>query len=78
MRVVSSTRSGMGKSLYIQRMAEDLRICVNTDNVYVTVPIHGPNVTPNNVLKFLQPHMEKPHCVIYHFDVAPTVSMHAA
>ena len=74
-RVVSSERSGMGKSLYIHRMAEQLKAVTKAElaDCQVVIPIHGPVVTPDVLLKFLKEHYRKGKCVIYHFDIAPSV-----
>jgi len=65
----------MGKSLYIKRLADRLRSTLqhSTDAVHVTVPLHGPVVTPDTVLDFLQDHAKNPSCFIYHIDIAPSV-----
>ncbi len=75
-RVVSSERAGMGKSLYIRRMAEQLEMVTEAkpEDCQVIIPIHGPVVTPDVVLKFLKEHYRKNKCVMYHFDIAPSVS----
>ena len=74
-RVVASTRSGMGKSLRIKRMAEQLHLNLNQEREHlVTIPLHGPVVTPDRVLDFLEEHAEDPECTIYHLDIAPSVS----
>ena len=78
MRVVSSERTGMGKSLYIQRMAAELKSVIKVKFVdcQVVIPIHGPIVTPDVVLTFLKEHYENNKCMIYHFDIAPSVRTH--
>lgn len=74
-RIVTSERSGMGKSLYVQRLAENLRSNLGrSDHVHVTIPIHGPVVTPDTVLDLFIEHFKKPVCCIYHIDIAPSVS----
>ena len=75
-RVVSSKRTGMGKSLYITRMAEKLGDKRNesTEAVKVVVPIHGPIVTSDIIMTFLKEHYKDDKCKIYHFDIAPSVS----
>lgn len=74
-RVVMSNRSGMGKSLYIQRLAEDLQKNLKkSEPVHVTIPLHGPVVTPDTVLELFKDHMKKSSCFIYHIDIAPSVS----
>ena len=73
-RVVSSTRSGMGKSLYVKRMADQLRAHKAVGTVCVTIPLHGPTVSPDIVMEFLKEHLMDLHCTIFHFDIAPSVS----
>lgn len=75
-RVVLCDRPGLGKSLYIRRMAEQLKTVSKTElkDCQVVIPIHGPVVTPDVVLKFLKKHYQKSKCMIYHFDIAPSVS----
>lgn len=64
----------MGKSLYIQRLAKKLQDKFNlTEAVHVTIPLHGPVVTPDAVLELFKDHFEKPLCCIYHLDIAPDV-----
>ena len=65
----------MGKSLYIRRMAEQLETVTKAklEDCQVVIPIHGPVVTPDVVLKFLKEHYRKNKCVMYHFDIAPSV-----
>ena len=77
-RVVSSKRTGMGKSLFIQRMANQLGVVTNnpTKSTPVVIPIQGPVVTADVVLNFLKDHYREDKCKIYHFDIAPSVSMH--
>lgn len=73
-RIVSSDRSGMGKSLYIRNLAERLREKQpDSDAVHVTIPLHGPIVTPDTVMELFKDHFEKPSCCIYHIDIAPNV-----
>jgi hypothetical protein len=74
-RVVSSEQPGMGKSLYIHRMAEKLRTITKHElaDCQVIIPIHGPTVTRDVFLKFLKEHYQKSKCIIYHFDISPCV-----
>ena len=74
-RVVSSTRSGMGKSLYIKRMAASLRQAISSDDIHVTIPIHGPVVTANTLMDCFKEHTWRDNCTIYHLDIAPGVSL---
>ena len=78
-RVVSSNRTGMGKSLFIQRMANQLGVITNdsTKSTPVVIPIHGPVATADVVLNFLKDHYKEDKCKIYHFDIAPSVSAYA-
>ena len=69
-RIVSSNRSGMGKSLYILRLSEKLK-----KQRYVTIPLHGPVVTPDTVLELFKDHMMNPTCCIYHIDIGPNVCL---
>ena len=64
---VSSTRVGMGKSLYIQRMTE------NTRGSHIDrVSVHGPDITADSIIDLLK-HNEDIASSIIHFDQAPTV-----
>lgn len=69
-----SKRSGMGKSLYVQRRAEELHSRMSRDDLAVTIPIHGPVVTNDTVLEFFNEQIERTKCTIYHLDIAPRVS----
>ena len=71
--MVSSARSGMGKSLFIKRMAAKLKN-ENKGSDHVTIPLHGPVVTPVSVLNYLIKHIKKPLCTLYHIDVSQSVS----
>ena len=64
----------MGKSLFITRMAEELAEDKHAGTTHVTIPIHGPEVTPDTVMEFLKDHMKDATSTIFHLDVAPTVS----
>ena len=76
MRVVKSKRSGMGKSLYIRKMAKKLEQLKGSTRSHVTIPIHGPIVTPDTVLKFLQEYIDQSfNSTIFHFDISPKVSV---
>ena len=71
-RVVSSTRARMGKSLFITRMAEQLWK-QEQGTVIITIPIHGPDVTNDTVMECLESHQDNSYCAILHFDIAPSV-----
>ena len=74
--IVSSLRPGMGKSLYINRLAQKLgtKAKVAAANVKVVIPIHGPVVNPDVLLTFLREHYKDDRCKLYHFDISPSVS----
>ena len=78
-RVVSSNRAGMGKSLFIQKQAEQLgKLTSNSANaVHVVIPIHGPSATSDLLLNLLKEHYNDDNmCKIYHFDIDSSVSIH--
>ena len=63
----------MGKSLYVRRMVDRLGTSQVMDTGYVTIPIHGPTVSPDNVMDFLQEHITNSHSTIFHLDIATSV-----
>ena len=68
----------MGKSLYVKRMTERLKKKFKVPVTYplcVTIPIYGPNVDFDKVMKSLLRHANptEPFPQIFHFDVAPSV-----
>lgn len=75
MCVITSQRSGMGKSLYIKRITQRLQCKkdpTHDHTLLVTIPMHGPLVTADTVMDFLKEHL----CVestILHFDIASDV-----
>ena len=73
-RVVTSPRAGMGKSLYIRRRKEALMSVTTRGPHEVIVPIHGPTVTPDTVVEAFKPHVGMNHPIIFHLDIAPNVS----
>ena len=74
-RIISSTRSGMGKSLCVKRMADRLGKQQPVSELNITIPVHGPIVTPDSVMEFLKEHMIDSTSTIIHFDIAPTVGL---
>ena len=70
MRVVASKSSGMGKSLYVKRLAQKIK------SQHVIVPIHGPVVNADTVMASLCNHItgQTPTAQIIHFDIASSVS----
>ena len=73
----------MGKSLLVKRMAKQLQGILKKESkhpICVTIPIHGPDVDLDVVMKDLRNHLESidpinPPPQIFHFDIAPSVSV---
>ena len=90
-RVVSSDRSGCGKSLVVRRLSQQLEVFLNNDIVSrdlrtldaekplcVTVPIHGKTVDQSAVVEALIPHAltaNVPLSRIFHLDISPSVGV---
>lgn len=84
-RVVSSSRGGLGKSLFVGRLTDQLTKLVNNDMVlsrcpstslHVTVPLHGNSTDSSMLVDSLLPHGVKanvPLSRVFHLDVAPSV-----
>ncbi|RMX46188.1 hypothetical protein pdam_00007847 [Pocillopora damicornis] len=88
-RVVSSHRGGLGKTLFIRRLTEQLPNLVNNDMVmtnlrgrdsktflHVTVPLHGNSTDSSMLVDALLPHAVKanvPLSRIFHLDVSPSM-----
>ena len=72
--MVTSLCAGMGKSLYIRRRTDLLKSVTTHGPHEVIIPIHGPTVTPDTVVRALMPHIEKNSSIIFHLDIAPNVS----
>ena len=75
-RVVTSKSSGMGKSLYVKRLAQKLRKQCQIKSEHVIVPVHGPVVNADTVMASLGNHFtgQTPTAQIIHFDIASSVS----
>ena len=64
----------MGKSFYIQQMAETLKASQGKkSSKYTVIPIHGPEASPDTVMKFLYNHVDHHSCSLYHIDIATDV-----
>ena len=88
-RVVSSHRGGLGKTLFVRRLTEQLPNLVNNDMVltnlrrkdsktflHVTVPLHGNSTDSSMLVDALLPNAVKanvPLSRIFHLDVSPSV-----
>ena len=75
-RVVASNTSGMGKSLYVKRLAQKLKRHCQIESKHVIVPIHGPVVNADTVMTSLNNHTANqiPTAQIIHLDIASSVS----
>ena len=84
-RVVSSNRGGLGKSLFVRRLTDQLQNLVNNDMVlslgadtslHVTVPLHGNSTDSSMLVDSLLPHAVRgnvPLSRVFHLDVSPSV-----
>ena len=72
-RVVTSKRAGMGKSLYIYRLTEDLMTKTSVGPHKVIIPIHGPKVTSDSVVNTLMNYCDNTNATIFHLDISPNV-----
>ena len=79
-RVVKSERAGMGKSLYIQRLTEELDTKTDQQGPHhVIIPVHGPKVTFDTIVQALKHPFEKMtnqdsgQAIIFHIDISPSV-----
>lgn len=73
-RVVSSECPGMGKSFFVQQVAQKITKTMGRTSSSCTIPIHGPEVTPDTLMDFLIQHLQDPYCSMYHLDIASSVS----
>ena len=71
MRVILSTRAGMGKTLCIKNMTQTLNESSRT--IRITIPIHGPKFSVASLIKSLAECMDSQKYVV-HLDIAPNVS----
>ena len=76
MRVVASNVSGMGKSLYVKRLAQKLQQKHHPYSTHVVVPIYGPVVNADTVVTSLCKYTTKENSTaeIIHLDIASSVS----
>ena len=68
----------MGKSLYIQRMKEELQMrrVFSTESCAVVIPVHGPKVTFDNIVQSLKEpfqHKDSNQAIVFHLDISPNV-----
>jgi len=72
-KVVTSEKPGMGKSLHIKKLAETLK----TNELYCVVPVHGPKVDVDTIVELLEPYTpsyQTPIFQIIHIDIDSEVS----
>ena len=83
-RVVHSSRAGVGKSLVVQKLAEQLTGLTNNKklrphlvhSLCPTIPLHGISVNRNQVIRSLIAHAVKrdiPVSRIFHLDISQSV-----
>ncbi|XP_078362430.1 uncharacterized protein LOC144646644 [Oculina patagonica] len=88
-RVVSSKRGGLGKTLFVRRLTDQLPNLVNNDlvlknlrrhdsnvSLHVTVPLHGNSTDSSMLVDSLLPHAVKvnvPLSRVFHLDVSPSM-----
>ena len=79
MRVVISTRPGMGKSLYVKRIAEKMAsLCGGNyeNDQCICISVNGPEATADEIVEYLLPHYQTPSASFpqtLHFDIAHSV-----
>ena len=76
-RVVASDASGMGKSLYVEKLVQQLQRRRSKTDAHVIVPVHGPVVNTDIIMTSLCHHIPDycaPPAQIIHLDIAPSVS----
>ena len=84
-RVVTSNRGGLGKTLYVRRLTDQLQNLVNNHMVvrrdsgvslHVTVPLHGNSTDSSMLVDSLLPHATRANVRlsrVFHLDVSPSV-----
>ncbi|XP_053385748.1 E3 ubiquitin-protein ligase RNF213-like [Mercenaria mercenaria] len=78
-RVITSTRSGAGKTLYKIRRDEQLHKLTNSrGSMSISLPLQEKVINVNFVTGHLLPHVEEPYqekCKIYHIDITNEVKV---
>ncbi|KAJ8345991.1 hypothetical protein SKAU_G00301840, partial [Synaphobranchus kaupii] len=72
-RVVTSRRAGVGKSLYIQRLYEELKKTSKRPSLLKCIRLIDPSVDEKVVLQSLLSSLQKKELTIFHFDITPSV-----
>lgn len=70
-----STRSGMGKSLYIQRLVKKMEnVCSVSGGIHRIVTLHGPDVSMDMVVKGLSAIGDDANLpIVLHLDISERV-----
>uniref|UniRef100_UPI00398E3990 E3 ubiquitin-protein ligase rnf213-alpha-like isoform X1 n=2 Tax=Pristiophorus japonicus TaxID=55135 RepID=UPI00398E3990 len=75
-RIISSKRAGVGKSLYVKRLHETLKKQTRKDNLLKTIRLIEPRVDENKVLGTVLSFMKSSNenqPMIFHFDITSSV-----
>ncbi|XP_061741549.1 E3 ubiquitin-protein ligase rnf213-alpha-like isoform X1 [Nerophis ophidion] len=70
---VSSTRAGVGKSLYIKRLYETLKASVENPSMMKCIRLIEPSIDENTILKSLLDIRAKKKLIVFHFDITSSV-----
>ncbi|KAL3987051.1 centrosome and spindle pole-associated protein 1 [Sarotherodon galilaeus] len=71
--VISATRAGVGKSLYIRRLYEKLKRSTKKSSVMKCIRLIEPNVDENVILQSLLDAPRRKELTVFHFDVTSSV-----
>ena len=85
-RVVHSSRAGVGKSLVVKRLARKLENLPNNKKLrrglvssfFISIPVHGLSVDCDEVTRALSVHAVKPDIPVsrlFHVDISQAVSI---
>ncbi|KAJ8251476.1 hypothetical protein GJAV_G00221750, partial [Gymnothorax javanicus] len=72
-RVVTSKRAGVGKSLYIQRLHAKLKKTTKRPSLLQCIRLIEPSVDENAILQSLLRNLPKKELTIFHFDITSSV-----
>ncbi|XP_034566958.1 E3 ubiquitin-protein ligase rnf213-alpha [Notolabrus celidotus] len=71
--VVSSQRAGVGKSLYIKRLYEKLKLSTKKSTMLKCIRLIEPYVDENVILQSLMNTSERKELMVFHFDITSSV-----
>ncbi|XP_044037270.1 E3 ubiquitin-protein ligase rnf213-alpha [Siniperca chuatsi] len=71
--VVSSKRAGVGKSLYIKRLYEKLKLSTKKPSMMKCIRLIEPNVDENVILQSLLNTPKRKELMMFHFDITSSV-----